>query len=90
MSIGANFARQVVRRWPDLDRRLYTWQVGQFIADPAIRAQLAAVVGALDDQLGGGQLVLVAHGASTTICSARSSPAGGGSPTCAALAHPSE
>src|SRR5215813_8358139 len=33
-------ARAVVRRRPDLDRRLYTWQVGQFIADPAIRAQL--------------------------------------------------
>ena len=33
-------ARAVVRRRPDLDRRLYTWQVGRFIADPAIRAQL--------------------------------------------------
>jgi pimeloyl-ACP methyl ester carboxylesterase len=33
-------ARAVVRRWPDLDRRLYSWQVGQFIADPAIRAEL--------------------------------------------------
>src|SRR5215468_9328411 len=33
-------ARAVVRRRPDLDRRLYTWQVGQFIADPAVRAQL--------------------------------------------------
>jgi pimeloyl-ACP methyl ester carboxylesterase len=33
-------ARAVVRLRPDLDRRLYTWQVGQFIADPAIRAQL--------------------------------------------------
>jgi pimeloyl-ACP methyl ester carboxylesterase len=33
-------ARAVVRRRPDLDRRLYTWQVGQFIADPAFRAQL--------------------------------------------------
>jgi pimeloyl-ACP methyl ester carboxylesterase len=33
-------ARAVVRWRPDLDRRLYTWQVGQFIADPAIRAQL--------------------------------------------------
>jgi pimeloyl-ACP methyl ester carboxylesterase len=33
-------ARTVVRWRPDLDRRLYTWQVGQFIADPAIRPQL--------------------------------------------------
>ncbi len=33
-------ARAVVRRRPELDRRLYTWQVGQFIADPAVRAQL--------------------------------------------------
>jgi pimeloyl-ACP methyl ester carboxylesterase len=33
-------ARAVVRRRPELDRRLYTWQVGQFIADPGIREQL--------------------------------------------------
>jgi pimeloyl-ACP methyl ester carboxylesterase len=33
-------ARAVVRRWPDLDRRLYSWQVGHFIADPAIRVEL--------------------------------------------------
>jgi pimeloyl-ACP methyl ester carboxylesterase len=33
-------ARALVRRWPYLDRRLYTWQVGGFIADPEIRAQL--------------------------------------------------
>ncbi len=33
-------ARSVVRRRPELDRRLYTWQVGQFIADPGIREQL--------------------------------------------------
>jgi pimeloyl-ACP methyl ester carboxylesterase len=37
--IGAA-ARAVVRWRPDLDRRLYHWQVGKFIADPAIRAQL--------------------------------------------------
>jgi pimeloyl-ACP methyl ester carboxylesterase len=30
-------ARAIVRRWPDLDRRFYTWQVGGFIADPAVR-----------------------------------------------------
>jgi pimeloyl-ACP methyl ester carboxylesterase len=30
-------ARAVVRRRPDLDRRLYTWQVGQFIQDPGER-----------------------------------------------------
>ena len=35
-------ARAVMRRRPDLDRRLYTWQVGRFIADPAIREQLVA------------------------------------------------
>jgi pimeloyl-ACP methyl ester carboxylesterase len=33
-------ARAVVRRRPELDRRLYTWQVGQFIADPGVREQL--------------------------------------------------
>ena len=33
-------ARSVVRRRPELDRRLYTWQVGQFIADSGIREQL--------------------------------------------------
>lgn len=30
-------ARALVRRRPDLDRRLYTWQVGRFIQDPAVR-----------------------------------------------------
>jgi haloalkane dehalogenase len=29
--------RALVRRRPDLDRRLYTWQVGQFIQDPGER-----------------------------------------------------
>src|SRR5262249_56814983 len=33
-------ARAAVRRWPGLDRRFYTWQVGGFIADPAVRDQL--------------------------------------------------
>jgi haloalkane dehalogenase len=33
-------ARAVVRRRPDLDRRLYSWQVGVFIRDPWVRAQL--------------------------------------------------
>lgn len=33
-------ARAIVRRWPGLDRRFYTWQVGGFIADPAVRDQL--------------------------------------------------
>jgi haloalkane dehalogenase len=33
-------ARAIVRRWPDLDRRLYAWQIGGFIADPEVRAQL--------------------------------------------------
>jgi pimeloyl-ACP methyl ester carboxylesterase len=33
-------ARAVVRRRPDLDRRLYAWQVGRFIRDPGLRAQL--------------------------------------------------
>jgi pimeloyl-ACP methyl ester carboxylesterase len=27
-------ARTIVRRWPDLDRRLYAWQVGTFIRTP--------------------------------------------------------
>jgi haloalkane dehalogenase len=33
-------ARAIVRRWPDLDRRLYAWQVGTFIQDPAVRELL--------------------------------------------------
>ena len=33
-------ARAVVRRRPDVDRRLYTWQVGKFILDPGLRARL--------------------------------------------------
>jgi haloalkane dehalogenase len=33
-------ARAIARRLPDLDRRLYTWQVGMFIQDPRQRAQL--------------------------------------------------
>src|SRR5215469_12099203 len=33
-------ARAIVRRWPELDRRLYAWQVGTFIQDPAIRELL--------------------------------------------------
>jgi pimeloyl-ACP methyl ester carboxylesterase len=32
--------RAVTRRRPDLDRRLYTWQVGRFIRDPEVRASL--------------------------------------------------
>jgi pimeloyl-ACP methyl ester carboxylesterase len=35
-----NAARAAVMRRPDLDRRLYAWQVGKFIKDPAARAQL--------------------------------------------------
>jgi haloalkane dehalogenase len=33
-------ARAVVRRRPDLDRRLFFWQVGEFIRDPKERAAL--------------------------------------------------
>jgi pimeloyl-ACP methyl ester carboxylesterase len=33
-------ARAIVRRWPDLDRRFYAWQVGGFIQDPAVRDEL--------------------------------------------------
>jgi pimeloyl-ACP methyl ester carboxylesterase len=33
-------ARALVRRRPELDRRLYTWQVGRFIQDRAVRDQL--------------------------------------------------
>src|SRR5262249_60461869 len=33
-------ARAIVRRWPGLDRRFFTWQVGGFITDPAVRDQL--------------------------------------------------
>jgi len=33
-------ARAIVRRSPGLDRRFFTWQVGRFIADPAVRDEL--------------------------------------------------
>src|SRR6266699_3913768 len=32
--------RALVRRRPDLDRRLYAWQVGRFIQDPEVRRRL--------------------------------------------------
>jgi pimeloyl-ACP methyl ester carboxylesterase len=35
-------ARAIIRRRPDLDRRLYAWQVGRFILDPDLRAQHVA------------------------------------------------
>jgi haloalkane dehalogenase len=35
-----NAARAAVIRRPDLDRRLYAWQVGKFIQDPVVRGQL--------------------------------------------------
>ena len=37
-----NVARAVVRRRPDLDRRLYAWQVGAFVRDQAFVSQLYA------------------------------------------------
>src|SRR5215468_2772419 len=33
-------ARAAVRRWPELDRRLYRWQVGRFIHDAEVRDQM--------------------------------------------------
>jgi haloalkane dehalogenase len=38
--IARTAARAIVRRWPDLDRRLYAWQVGTFIQDAAVRELL--------------------------------------------------
>jgi pimeloyl-ACP methyl ester carboxylesterase len=35
-------ARALVRRRPDLDRRLYVWQVGGFIRDPEVRDAMVA------------------------------------------------
>jgi haloalkane dehalogenase len=35
-----SIARAATRRWPELDRRLYRWQVGRFVLDPAIRGPL--------------------------------------------------
>lgn len=35
-----NAARAIVRRYPDLDRRLYAWQVGNFIHDPEVRKRM--------------------------------------------------
>jgi haloalkane dehalogenase len=37
-----NAARAAVRLWPSLDRRMFTWQVGKFIQDPAIRGPFVA------------------------------------------------
>ncbi|GIH02981.1 hydrolase [Rhizocola hellebori] len=37
-----NAARAAARRWPGLDRRMFTWQVGKFIQDPAIRGPFVA------------------------------------------------
>jgi pimeloyl-ACP methyl ester carboxylesterase len=33
-------ARAAVRRWPDLDRRLYRWQVGRFIRNTEVRDRM--------------------------------------------------
>ena len=73
-------ARTIVRRWPDLDRRLYAWQVGTFIQDAAVRELL---VPQLYEQF----LPARRSGASTTTCSARCLPAGGASRSCAASPH---
>jgi haloalkane dehalogenase len=35
-------ARAVARRFDRLDRRLYTWQVGRFIGDPAVRGEVVS------------------------------------------------
>jgi pimeloyl-ACP methyl ester carboxylesterase len=35
-------ARALIRRRPDLDRRLYVWQVGQFVRDQTVRDRLVA------------------------------------------------
>lgn len=39
-----NLARAIVRRLPNLDRRIYAWQVGGFIQDPRIRADVVPVL----------------------------------------------
>ncbi len=39
-----NLARAVMRRAPGLDRRLYTWQVGRFIRDDNVRAELVPLL----------------------------------------------
>jgi haloalkane dehalogenase len=35
-----NLARPIMRRFPELDRRLYFWQVGRFVRDDATRREL--------------------------------------------------
>jgi haloalkane dehalogenase len=37
-------ARRLVARWPDVNRRLYMWQVGRFIQDPDVRSQLVPLL----------------------------------------------
>jgi pimeloyl-ACP methyl ester carboxylesterase len=34
--------RAAVRRWPELDRRLYFWQVGRFVSHASVREQFVA------------------------------------------------
>jgi pimeloyl-ACP methyl ester carboxylesterase len=73
-------ARAIVRRWPELDRRFYTWQVGGFIQDPAVRDQLLP---RLYEQ----SLPARRSGASTTTCSPRCWPVGAASAIYAASPH---
>ena len=37
-------ARRLAARWPDVNRRLYMWQVGRFIRDPDVRSQLVPLL----------------------------------------------
>jgi pimeloyl-ACP methyl ester carboxylesterase len=37
-------ARAAVGRWPDLNKRLYAWQVGGFIQDPGVRRELVPLL----------------------------------------------
>jgi haloalkane dehalogenase len=74
-------ARTIVRRWPDLDRRLYAWQVGTFIRTP--RCASCSSRSCMSSSCPPARR----SGASITTCSARCLPAGGASRSCAASPH---
>jgi haloalkane dehalogenase len=74
-------ARALVRRRPDLDRRLYAWQVGGFIRDP--RYAPSSFHSCTSSSCPPGRR----SGGSTTTCSPQCSPGAGEYRSCAASPH---